>query len=173
VEHALLGFSQPFNLLPEKVNAGSDDEPVVLKILVVDPHSLSIGLDGRGHLVYDLDAVAPEPVVPEGQPPDRLNAAQHEVAERTGDELFSRLDENDFDGRVREADVLSGGCSAPASADHDDTAASAGTVTRDRRRASGKTGQPGNASAGVPHKLAPREQRVTHALLLRKQETIW
>src|SRR5207302_7654962 len=137
VEHAVLCLREAVDLLPLELDAGRDDEPIVLEIALAHPDTPRVGLDRAGRRVVDLDVVAPETAIPEGEAVDRADAGEDEVAERARHELLVRLEQDDFDRGVGQPHVLRGRRAAPAAADHDDAAACLGReVALDRRSAS-------------------------------------
>src|SRR3989442_337591 len=91
LEALALILGQPLDLLPLNLPPRRDDEPVVLQIPLADPDAPGLGLDRRRRLVAHAHAVPAEPAVVEREAVDRPYPAQHEVAERTGDERAVRL----------------------------------------------------------------------------------
>src|SRR3990172_3656666 len=118
VEHRVPGGREPLDLLPLEVDAGRDDEAVVAEVALADADAPRVGLDSRRGLVDDLDAAGPESSVGKRQALDGPLPAQHEIAERAGDELAVGLDQHHFDGRVGDPDVPGRGGTAPTAADH-------------------------------------------------------
>src|SRR5207244_1473339 len=169
VEHAVLCLREAVDLLPLELDARRDDEPIVLEVTVAHPDTPRAGLDRAGRRMVDLDVVAPETAVPEGEAVDRADAGEDEVAERARHELLVRLEQDDFDRGVGQPHVLRGRRAAPAAADHDDAAACLGReVALDRRRASrdarrGEEPEPGPRTRRAAASQPPRAKQAIAA----------
>ena len=154
VEHAVARLAQPFDLFVLELDARRHDELVVLERALAHAHALRRWLDRARRLVNDPHAVAAQAGVAERHAVDRAHAAQHEVAERAGDELLVGLEEDDLDRRITEPHVLRRGGAPPAAADHDDTLARLRREVALRRRRAPAERADGDANSCGPEKLS-------------------
>ena len=107
------------DFLEAEIDAGRKHQTVIADGAAIKHNFLGGGIDSGHFIVNQLDAmIGSQPLARDLVFVQTAAAADHQVAERAGNEGLVAVDQHHFDGRVVHADIFGNDSAAIAAADH-------------------------------------------------------